>query len=477
MTGMSGLWVAIVAATSLFATPVQAAKAIRDIDITHAVETDLWLNEAVPSHNIDVTTKSGIVTLTGSVYNLLARREATKIAEDIRGVRAVVNEITVRAVERPDLEIQGDVMDALRSDPATSAYGVSAEVHAGVVVLSGKVNSYAEKGLCTDVAEGVRGVKGVENNIQVSYDQNRTDKQIQEEIQALLEDDVRINAYGIEVQVKKGLVTLSGTVGSAAEKSLIKDKSWVAGVQAVDDSGLKVDPWMREKMQREVAFTFKNDKGIEKAVKDAFAQDPRVWSYEIEPESRYGSVTLRGTVDNLAAKEAAGQDARNTVGVWRVKNFVKVRPSEQVSDADLTTNVKKALQRDPYLDADAIEVSVHDGKVYLHGSVDSEFQKSQAADAAYRVKGVVDVADYLTVNKSWPWKSDWAIEEDVQNELYWDAGLGGSDVNVSVDDGVVTLTGNVNNWRQYSDAVRDAYKGGAKSVKNELHVRNAVRPQ
>jgi hypothetical protein len=35
-------------------------------------------------------------------------------------------------------------------------------------------------------------------------------------------------------------------------------------------------------------------------------------------------VTLTGTVDNLKAKRAAEQDAKNTVGVWRVTDLLKV---------------------------------------------------------------------------------------------------------------------------------------------------------
>lgn len=75
-------------------SPLEARK-IEDEDITLAVERKLFSNPSVPSHYIDVNTDEGIVTLLGPVDNTLARGRATEIAETIKGVRSVVNTITV----------------------------------------------------------------------------------------------------------------------------------------------------------------------------------------------------------------------------------------------------------------------------------------------------------------------------------------------------------------------------------------------
>jgi len=78
------------------------APEITDAEITQAVDTELLLSKAVPSHLIDVSVADGIVELTGSVDNILARKRATEIAETIKGVRAVVNRILVNPVPRSD---------------------------------------------------------------------------------------------------------------------------------------------------------------------------------------------------------------------------------------------------------------------------------------------------------------------------------------------------------------------------------------
>lgn len=469
----AGVCAATLLVTVLAAVPVEAATRPSDGDIAAAVETNLWLDQAVPSHNIDVESKDGIVRLTGSVYNILARERATKIAEDIRGVRAVVNEIEVKPVARSDEEIQTDVTDALRLDPATGSYAIAAKVADGTVTLSGTVDSYAEKQLSEEVAKGVRGVRAVKDDIQLVYENKRSDREIEEEVEALLKDDVRFNGNEITVKVKDGKVSLSGIVNSAAERALAGEKAWVAGVRAVDVAGVKVDWWARDKMRRESAAVYKDDEQIEKAVKDALTEDPRVWPFDVKVKVQFAEATLTGTVDNLEAKRAAEQDGKNTVGVWRVKDYLRVRPNSAVSDSEIIANVTAALARDPYVDRYDIEVSALNGKAYLYGAVDSDFDKARAEDVASRVKGVIEVENLLDVREVQPWKSDRAIKEDVQDQLDWDGLVDEAKVNVSVDDGVASLTGTVDTWYQYTKAAEDARAGGAREVRNDLHVRSA----
>jgi osmotically-inducible protein OsmY len=459
--------------TALVAVPVEAAKRPSDGDITAAIETNLWVDQAVPSHNIDVEAKNGIVRLTGSVYNILARERATAIAENVRGVRSVVNEIEVKPVVRSDEEIQADVTDALRLDPATNSYAILAKVADGTVTLSGTVDSYPEKRLSEEVAKGVRGVRAVKDNIELVYEKKRSDREIEEEVEALLKDDVRLDGDAITVKVKDGKVSLSGVVDSAAERALAGEKAWVAGVRATDVGAVKVDWWARDRMRRESASVYKGDEEIEKAVKDAFTQDPRVWPFDVKVETHYAEATLTGAVDNLEAKKAAEQDAKNTLGVWRVEDHLKVRPNLVVGDSDIIANVSAALRRDPYVDRYDINVSAENGKAYLYGAVDSEFDKARAEDVASRVKGVVDVENLLDVREAQPWKSDRAIKEDVQDQLYWDGLVDEAKVDVSVEDGVASLSGTVDTWYQYTKAAEDARAGGAREIRNDLHVRNA----
>jgi osmotically-inducible protein OsmY len=237
--------------------------------------------------------------------------------------------------------------------------------------------------------------------------------------------------------------------------------AWVAGVTAVHDGELEVDWRARNSARREHPYTIRTDEEITRALYDALRYDPRVLALQPEVRVSNGVVTLTGTVDNLAAKRAAAEDAENTVGVRRVRNYLRVRPVNLAPDAELVKHIKAALQRDPYVERYEVIVSVVNGKVYLSGVVDSQFEKDQAEDVASRVTGVIAVDNDITVASTPPLKSDREIRQDIRDELRWSPYVDSEMIGVSVKDGVATLRGLVDDWAEQRAAVENAYEGGA----------------
>jgi osmotically-inducible protein OsmY len=443
---------------------------VTDQDITNAAEADFWADTSVPSNRIDVTTSDGIVTLSGEVGNILAKDRAAAIVAGLNGVRAVVNRIKVKPTpQRSDADLARAVKDALLADPAADSYEVGVSAADGAVTLTGTVDSYAEKQICETVAKGVKGVVDVKNNIDINYKTTRPDLEIKTEIAERLENDIRVDDYLIDVEVNKGNVTLTGTVGSLQEKQLATTDAWVAGVNSVDNTGLDIEWWERDSMRRKTIFVTRTDDQIEKAVNDALMYDPRVYSYNPDVQVDEGTVTLTGIVEDKRAKRAAEQDARNTVGVWRVKNNLKVRPTIPAND-ELEQRVADALLEDPYVERFDINVEAYAGWVYLSGKVNTTFEKNRAQEVAEKVKGVVDVVNNIDYSHVWIWKPDWEVKADVEDQLESSAFVDEKDITVSVDDGVVTLSGTVDSWSESTDAEKNAYQGGAKDVINLLTV-------
>ncbi|MEJ2728235.1 MAG: BON domain-containing protein [Deltaproteobacteria bacterium] len=476
--------ISVIAISSVFAAEIRG---IKDIDITLAVDRQLQVDEGVPAHLIDVRTKDGIVTLSGPVENLLSRERAAEIAATVKGVRAVINLIDVLGVIRTDAQIRTDVEHALLDDPATDVFDIDANVHDGVVTLSGMVDSWQEEHLCELVTKGVIGVKAVNSNIRVSQKAKRPDDEIKADIERGLAYDVWIDDDLIDVKVLRGHVILSGTVGSLAEKTRTFRKAWVAGVTAVEDKDLRVNWSELNKLRRTAGVDpLKLNDEIKQALKDVFAYDPRISRFDFTIEVDNGFVTLTGKVDNLKARRVAEQDARNTRGVWVVNNRIKVRPGigPQSSpmpdvDAEIARRVRVALLRNPNLYQHEISVSVRNRAARLSGRVDSAFEKSLADDVVSRVKGVTMVMNNLTVNHSWTPREDWIIKKDIENELWWSPFVDADDVSVTVSDGVATLAGVVDTLRERRVATENAYEGGARDVRNELKVRRgpgALRP-
>jgi osmotically-inducible protein OsmY len=65
-------------------------------------------------------------------------------------------------------------------------------------------------------------------------------------------------------------------------------------------------------------------------------------------------------------------------------------------------------------------------------------------------------------------KSDDRIEEDIESELFWSFFVDSDNVEVSVDDGIATLTGVVGSWQELKAAVENAFDGGAVGVRSEM---------
>jgi osmotically-inducible protein OsmY len=459
----------------LFAAHPVHAKQILDIDITFAIESELMGDEAVDANHVNTETRQGVVTLTGSVNHLLAKERAEKIAENIVGVRAVINRIDVKPrLFSNDSELQKAIQDALLLDPATDAYEIAVMVHKGVVTLVGTVDSWQERWLCETVSKRVPGVIAVKNEITAIHKSDRPDREIEDEIKAMLKNDIRVDGKLIMVKVENGKVTLTGAVGSLAEKNRATMDAYVAGVRQVSNEELEAVWWARDKMRRLDATVLRTNEQIKKAVKDAFRYDPRVYSFNPEVMVNNGKVILTGVVDNLKAKRAAEQDARNVLGVWQVRNYLKVRPENVPADDVLKIRVFLALLANPWVDHFNIEISPIDGWVYLAGRATTSFAKKEAERVAEGVMGVTRVINHITFADGWSWKADQEIREDVKSELFWSPFVDEDQVNVTVFDGVVTLNGNVGTWSERKSAEDNAYEGGAKKVINNLTVTHRI---
>lgn len=456
------------------ATGLAPNTSMDDSDIHMAVESALFSDPQIPENAIDVEVKDGIVLLEGTVSNILAKERTTQVVETIKGVRGIVNELQVVSVIPPDDQLRQKIIYALAQDPVTDAYEIQVNVRRGVVTLSGEVESWQEKQLSEKVVKGVTGVRDVLNELEWEPVSHRLDAEIEADVIGRLMADPWITNDFIEVKVEDGKVALSGSVGSLNEKRRAKVDAWVAGVTDVEAKDLEVKWWVRSNLKRTSAFESPADEDIRKAVKDALFYDPRVDSASLGITVDGGSVTLTGIVDNLQAKDVAEETTRNTIGVWHVRNLIKVRPQEPLTDEEVAENVKTMLKLDPFLEAQEISVSAANGQVYLTGTVDYDFEKYRAGDIASRAKGVSNVTNYLHVGSVWTWRSDIEIQNDIRTELWWSPFVDSEEVKIDVEQGVATLTGVVDSWTERTIAEENAYEGGAKDVVNKLNLRYMV---
>lgn len=142
------------------------------------------------------------------------------------------------------------------------------------------------------------------------------------------------------------------------------------------------------------------------------------------------------------------------------------------TDAEVREAILHELQIDHRVDGADVNVSVDDGIITLTGDVSSWGQRQAAQECAYRVRGVLDVANDLRVRPaSGVRRSDPQIARAVRDTLEWDVFIPDEQIRSSVTDGRVTLEGQVTLYRQRDDAenaVRDL--AGVTSVVNHIQV-------
>ena len=476
--------------------PPAPTERVADADITAAIETLLTNKKGLTAHLIKVQARQGIVALTGSVDNLLARQRAEEIALAVRGVRGLHSALAVRTADVPDAELQHAVARALADDPATDDYQVHCLASHGVVTLSGLVQTWAEKQLVLRVVQGVRGVRGCEAGPLMIRGGEilNSDEEISTQIRERLDWDIRVNGALVVVRTTKQVVHLSGTVGTATEKDRLVAIAYQTGATRVDARDLLVAYWALGREIRREKFAPKTDAAIGAAVRATLRVNPRVRSAEMLVQVLEGVVTLAGTVSNLRIRQEAEQDARHVVGVANVHNLLKVRPARLVPDEDLRQTLAAALGRDPYVGHLGVGVQVHGGQALLTGQVETHFELEHAGEVAAGASGVLDVNNRIEVvwaameteypspvsvrgdARPAPLSPDLALAARIRTRYCWSAGLHDQDLTVRVAHGRATITGIVDTWLDRKLAAEEAHDAGAAEVNNHLRVLN-TRPR
>jgi osmotically-inducible protein OsmY len=219
----------------------------------------------------------------------------------------------VMSIERmSDATLRQSILDELEFDPAVNATNIGVAVENGVVSLTGHVGSYAEKIAAEHIAQRVKEVRGIAQEIEVRYPSDKKDKddEVAQRAAKIIDWDSTVPPGRVKVKVEKGWVTLTGDV-----------------------------EWQFQRMAAEAAV-------------------------------------------------------RKLSGVIGVTNLITVRPPH-VDAINVKQRIEDALKRNAELEAGGIRVAVTGGTVTLEGKVRAWHERGVAEQAAWAAPGVVSVEDHL----------------------------------------------------------------------------------
>ena len=148
------------------------------------------------------------------------------------------------------------------------------------------------------------------------------------------------------------------------------------------------------------------------------------------------------------------------------------------NDIQLKRDVEDELQWDPAVDASRFSVQAKDGVVTLSGGVDTFVDKHAAEEAIRRVAGVTALVLHVDVRVLPDMqRPDDEIAQAIGSALHWNPSVPPDAVRIIVEDGAVTLRGEVDQDFQRRSALDTVRRvRGVKSVANALTLRDASGP-
>jgi hyperosmotically inducible protein len=298
----------------------------------------------VKGRSIDVNTTNGVVTLRGKVDSDLAHQAAIDLAKNTNGVTRVDDQLAVSTEadrmtarhSQPESKSPAWITTKIQAQyyvhPGLKPWNIDVTTNAnGAVSLSGLVDNAQDRSEAVKIARETEGVTTVNDNLRVKSETAATtgsttagrvetdlsDSWITAKIQSRYFVDDAVSGRNINVDTNNGVVTLRGTVNSYSD-----------GVREVRDQ-LTLAPAAHEPPNTSATRAGQTieDGWITMKIQSKYFGDDQIKARNINVDTSKGVVTLNGSVPTDAARKAAEDLARETDGVVRVVNHLKVEPA------------------------------------------------------------------------------------------------------------------------------------------------------
>lgn len=215
-----------------------------------------------------------------------------------------------------DVRVRNAVVQQLDWDPEVDASGVGVAAKDGVVTLTGTVPTYFDKLAAERVAKGVRGVRGVANDLEVRLRLATTDAEIAAEAVRALR--LRHNVPPeVQVAVHDGHVTLTGTV------------TWLFQRQQAERAVRHVKG-VRGVFNHITVRAVSTARDVRHRIVEALHRNADVNARHIDVTVDGNIATLKGSVGSYMQYESAARAAAAAPGITKVDNQVQIGSGEEV---------------------------------------------------------------------------------------------------------------------------------------------------
>lgn len=149
---------------------------VNDVSLVAKVKAKLVADPEINPFNINVDSNEGVIRLSGAVEKRSAKREAARLARNTTGVRGVINDLRIGdetiGQQIDDATLSGRVKARFGADPEIKARNIDVDAEEGVIILTGRVETAAEKQHAESLALATKGVWKVRNLLKTGSAKN-----------------------------------------------------------------------------------------------------------------------------------------------------------------------------------------------------------------------------------------------------------------------------------------------------------------
>jgi osmotically-inducible protein OsmY len=213
------------------------------------------------------------------------------------------------------------------------------------------------------------------------------DEKIRDDVLSELEFLPQVDATAIGATVHRGVVTLSGHVGSYAEK--VAAEAAALRVKGVRGVAQEIDVRLPKGARCD-------DAEIVRRATEVLRWTVMAPKTGVKVRCEGGWVILTGQASWAYQRYEAERTVRGLAGVVGVTNQIDL--VDGLATGDIKHRIESALGRNAEIDASAVRVAVHGSKVTLEGKVSAWRDRNICEQAAWAVPGVYQVIDHLSVS-------------------------------------------------------------------------------
>jgi osmotically-inducible protein OsmY len=203
-------------------------------------------------------------------------------------------------------------MRALRGDLRLDVAGLDVATAGGAITLRGSVPNPLQKATALDLLHRL-GCANVVDELRVEPASPSPDHEIDLGVRRALVNDPRVNEKDVSVEVRDGVVMLTGLVDSPAHRAFVEEDIWpLPGIVAIEDAMATLPAPRRA------------DPAVAADVSETLRANPWINDRRVAVDVRDQVVTLHGTVRNREQKRLAGDAARWVPGVREVNDVLNV---------------------------------------------------------------------------------------------------------------------------------------------------------